>query len=78
MYKLTLKPVSKAKSPLLKVMSWKRDDRKPPIGEKEEIVQFYADGRELTYIQTIIHGIPYCNGFCVWKAPWAQFIYDNL
>lgn len=39
-----------------------------------------ADGDELREIQRRFSGIPNLthDGICIWRAPWAQFIYENL
>lgn len=46
----------------------------------EDVVEVYADGRELENIRQRVTGIPDVpsSAFVVWKAPFAQFIYDSL
>jgi len=54
-----------------------------PIDMKGEpftdVVEIRADGEELAFILSNSNNLPVLHGrSVVWKAPWAQFIYDNL
>jgi hypothetical protein len=46
----------------------------------EDVIEVYADGRELKDIRQRVTGIPDVpsSSFVVWKQPFAQFIYDSL
>jgi len=58
---------------------WECDADKPNIPANETIVKLEADEAELDHILDNFSGIPIANTFpLVWRAPFAQFIYDNL
>ena len=46
----------------------------------EDVIEVYADGGELESIRQRVTGIPDVPSaaFVVWRAPFAQFIYDSL
>jgi len=58
---------------------WECDKDKPNIPADETIVTIMADGEELDHVINNFTGIPIANTFpLVWRALFAQFIYDNL
>ena len=55
------------------------------LGDSKEItfdypiLEIFANGVELIHIRNYIKNIPYAEGSTTyWKAPFAQFIWDNL
>lgn len=63
--------------------TWNIGGTKPRLTDGnpfDDVCEVYADGRELETIRRRCTGIPDVpsSGAMVWKAPFAQFIYDSL
>lgn len=81
-----IKAVSKYRdNGLFQEYSWLKGQQKPDVNRFEEfqhrqIEEFTADGEELLEIMAVIRNMPTSAGKYqqIWKAPFAQFIFDNL
>jgi hypothetical protein len=63
--------------------TWNIGDTKPRLKDGntfDDVCEVYADGRELETIRRRCTNLPDVpsSGAMVWKAPFAQFIYDSL
>jgi hypothetical protein len=58
---------------------WLLGEKKPEI-QGQPVLWVQADSKELAEILTKFRGVPFKpeTYSMVWRAPWAQFIYDNL
>ena len=66
---------------IVRSKSWSFDQKKPSLSKKYEIVQLEAKGDDtLMRIALCFSNVPITSrtGICLWKAPWAEFLYDNL
>lgn len=63
--------------------TWNIGGTKPRLKDGntfDDVCEVYADGRELDIVRRRCTNIPDVpsSGSMVWKAPFAQFIYDSL